>query len=167
MNKLKKIFTFLFDFLELYLPMLMFVMVFVLYLMMIGGRLLGTKIGKYFELCQIAFIWCGVLSASFGGRSGDHITFSIVYDKCSERVQRILRIVGDIIIIAVFVILIPYSFESIDFLSIKKSDMVRIPFNIIFAPFMSFLILTVVHYSVQLYKDIRGCFKSGKEDTEA
>lgn len=165
MKRFKKVFDQIFNFFEIYLPMIMFLLVFALYLLMISSRLLDTKIGKYFELCQIAFIWCGVLSASLGGRTDEHIVFSILYDKFPEKVQRILRIIGGVLIIAVFVMLIPSSFEAIDFLKIKKSDMLKIRFNLIYAPYLVFMLLTIIHYTVRLIKDIKGFFVSGREES--
>ena len=137
-----------------------FFMVFVLCVIQIIMRY-GTfgKVGKYFELCQIAFIWCSVLSASYGGRAGTHVEFSILYNKVSPTSQIILRIIGNVVVIAAFIIIMPYAWEAIDFLKIKKSDLLRIPFNWIYMPFMSFIGLSTIHCLTSLVKDIISIYK--------
>lgn len=165
MNKLKKCAIRFMDLLEVYIPMFLFFAVFILYLVMISKRyLFYSKVGKDFELCQIAFVWCSIMSASYGGRTGQHICFGLLYDRCSEKIQRVLRIVGNLITEVMLLIIFPYAFEAIDFLKIKKSDLLRIPFNLIYAPFLVFLILTFIHYGYQLYKDFRKPSKQEKEE---
>ena len=153
-----------FDIVEIYMPMFAFFMVFVLYLAQIVMRYGGFgKTGKLYELCQIMFVWCSILSASYGGRTGSHVQFTILYDKCNAKTQLAFRLIGDLAVIVAFCIIFPYAWREIDFLTIKKSDLLRIRFNIIYAPFLVFVGFTIIHYIRNLVGDIRELIKNVKE----
>jgi TRAP-type C4-dicarboxylate transport system permease small subunit len=156
MKKCWKVVNKAFDIIEIYLPMIAFFMVFVLYIAQIIMRYGAFgKTGKLFELCQIMFVWCSILSASYPGRAGSHIQFTILYDKCGAGTQLAFRLIGDLMVIVAFCIIFPYACREIDFLTIKKSDLLRIRFNIIYAPFLSFVALTTIHCLRNLVKDSR------------
>lgn len=164
MDRVKKVLDKIFDVVELYLPMLCFFMVFILYIIMILQRyLFFGKVGKYFELCQIMFIWCSVLCASYGGRTNGHICFGLLYDKVPATVQKIFRMIGTIVTEITFLIMLPYAYEAISFLKIKKSDLLRIPFNLIYAPFIAFIVLTIIHYGFSLVGEFKQMKKDRKE----
>ena len=153
-----------FDLLEIYIPMVMFFTVFLLYIIMIVMRYVSHgQVGKYFELCQIAFIWCSIAAASYGGRTNQHVVFGLVYDKCPEKLQQIFQVVGNLLTVVAFVIILPYACEAVDFLKIKKSDLLRIPFNLIYAPFITFVVLMIIHYINALVKSVKLLLHSGKE----
>lgn len=156
MNSIKTAINKIYNVIELYIPMAIFFILFILYIVMIVNRyFLYGQVGKYFELTQIAFIWCSILTASYGGRTNQHVSFGLVYDKCSQKTQVILRLIGNLIVVGTFIILLPYAYGAIRFLVIKKSNLLRIPFNIIFAPFIVFIILTIVHYATWFVRDVK------------
>ena len=176
MDKLKKAFKLIFDIIEVHLPTAFFAFVFFTYAIMIAYRyIFHAQMGWLFELNTIAFLWCGTLAASYGSRMDKHIVFAIIYDKLSQKVKLVFRFIVDILIIAAFIILIPSSLKSIDFYKIMEADLNNIPMNIVFSPFIVFIVLTIIHHIVSLYKDImlainllkgRGPKQQGSEDEQ-
>ena len=156
MKKISAVFNKIFDFLELYLSGINFIIVFISFVILILYRYIFFKqMGWLFELNAIAFVWSGVLAASYGGRSEKHVMFTVIYDKVSEKTKLIFRIIGNIFIFATFFMLLPSTYESIDFLKIRETAVMKIPTNYVYLPFLIFIILTLIHYFVLLINDIR------------
>lgn len=156
MKNVKNIFEKIFDIIEIYLPMAAFICVFITFVIMILYRyIFYAAIGWINELNVIAFVWCGIFAASYGGRTEKHVMFPIVYDKLSEKAKLVFRFVGNIFILVIFIILIPYTVDSLSFIAIKKTSIMKIPFSIVFLPFLFFIVLTVIHYIVSIIKDIK------------
>jgi TRAP-type C4-dicarboxylate transport system permease small subunit len=155
MRKSKKIIEKIFDVLEIYLPMVAFIILFVLFIVMIFYRyIFYAQIKWIYELSVVAFIWSSILAASYGSRTGKHVVFAIVYDALSEKKQLFFRIIGNTFIVVTFFILLPYAYNSVSFLKIKKSPIVKLPFSFIFFPFVIFVSLTLIHHIYLLVKDV-------------
>ena len=168
MKKLKNIIKTIFDIFEIYIPMILFFIVFIFYILIIAYRyIFFESMGDLFELDMIFFMWCAILAASYGGRSNKHIVFSIAYDKFSEKTKLICRIIGDVLIIVTFIILVPHAYESINFLKITRTSKLRIPFDVIYYPFLAFIVLTIIHYAVSLVKDIWNIIQRKKGNGES
>ena len=156
MKKFTSVINKAFDIIEVYIPSVIFLVVFVFYVIMIGYRyIFYAQLSSIFEMSMILFMWCGILAAAYGERSGKHILFTIAYDKFSEKGKLISRVIADLIILCAFVILIPYSYESINFLEVQKTSIMKIPVNIIYFPFLIFVFLILIHHLASLVKDIR------------
>ncbi len=165
MEKCRRIVYAFMDVVEVYVPCLAFMVVFVSYVIMIAYRyIFHAQLNWIYELSMIAFIWAVIFPASYGGRNDGHIVFSILYDLLSERAQRWFRIFGNAIIIITFLILLPHAYDAIAFLARKKSSLMKIPFNLIYFPFISFVILTIVHFSVRLLRDVLPQSKTAKRE---
>jgi TRAP-type C4-dicarboxylate transport system permease small subunit len=156
MKIIKNVVGKLFDIVEIYVPMAAFVCVFVTYIVIILYRyIFYASIDWINELNVLAFVWSAVFAASYGGRSGKHVMFTIIYDKISKKAQLAFRLIGNIFIIAIFIILLPYTCESVSYIAIKKTPIMKLPFSLVFLPFLSFVVLTIIHYAVFLIKDIK------------
>lgn len=165
MERLKKIYQGVSDLFEVYLPCVSFVVVFVTYVIMIAYRyIFNAQINWIYELSMIAFVWTVVLAASYGSRTDDHIVFTMLYDLFPERGRAVFRIAGNLVIVIIMSILLPRAIDAVSFLSIKKSSLMKIPFNIIYAPFIVFNVLTIVHHALKIAKDVYGLFRSRGED---
>lgn len=143
------------DLVEVYVPCIAFMVVFGTYIVMIAYRyIFRAQLNWIYELSMISFIWTVMLPASQGGRTNQHIVFSIVYDLFSERTRRWFRIVGNLVVVVTFAVLLPHAWEAVAFLARKKSSIMKIPFNYIYLPFVLFVVLTIVHYTVRVLRDI-------------
>lgn len=164
MANIKKIIYKIFDFLEVGIPTIALLGLFVMYCINILFRyVFNGSILWMSELSTYAYAWGAIFAASYGSRKGTSVVFSVVYDKVSEKVQRIFRIMGNGIIVFTFVFLIPYAWESVTFMNIRKSPILKIPYGFVFCPFLVFVILIAIHHSVYLIKDIKECINLRKE----
>lgn len=155
MEKCKKIIKTLLDVLEVWIPSSIFLAVFIMYVMMIIFRyILNWKIGTLFELTQVLYLMCAMLAASYGGRTDRHVVFPLVYNKVSKKMKVIFRIIGNAIVIVLAAMMIGPSWESISFIARKKTSILKIPFNIIYMPFLFFMVLSLVYYFIRLIKDV-------------
>ena len=149
-------FSFLLDILEIHLPSLLFFTLFVFYVIMIAYRYIFLKqINGIYELSVVIFLWFSLFSSTYGARSGEHIMFSILYDKLPEKYQLIFRIIGSLLIVVVFSMLIPSAYKSVLFGSKRGTSILKIPYSYVKLPILSFLGLTVLHYTVYLIRDIK------------
>ena len=169
MKKLKIVFEKIFDLIEIYFPIASFIIVFISYIIIIICRyFLNESIKWLIELNAIAFLWSAMFAASYGGRTDKHIVFSIIYDKLSEKIKKILRLIGNLFLVVVFSILLPYTYEACNFMAKKKTSIMELPFSIIYIPFLIFVILTLLYYTISFVKEIKQCivcFK-GKQSNE-
>ena len=155
MNRIKKVSDNIFDVFEVYLPMIAFVILFLSYIIIIAYRyIFHASISWLNELNIIVFLWGCILAASHGSRDGSHVGFTVLYDKVSGATKLIFRIIGNLFIIVMFFILLPNAYKSVMFMEIKKTPIMKLPFNLIFFPFIIFVVLTIIHHIIQLIEDI-------------
>lgn len=144
------------DVIELYVPMISFTAMFISYIVLILYRyIFYASIQWLNEFSIIAYSWSAVFCYSYCERKKQSVSFSIIYDKFSERGKTIIRIIGHLFIIATFSILLPYAYDFVSFMQIKKSPVMKIRFSVIYFPFVIFVALTVLHYIIRLINDIR------------
>ncbi len=167
MKKIDRAYQKISDFFELYLPCCAFIVLFISYVIMILYRyIFNAQINEVYELSMIAFVWTVVLAASYHSRTDEHIMFTILYDKLPEKGRHAMRMAGNLVIVVFMGIILPHAVKSVSFLAIKKSSLMKIPFNIIYAPFIVYLVLTALHHILLLVKDAAALFSGGKEDGE-
>lgn len=154
-NKLLLWYNRLCDLSEVYLPCLIFLFMFFSYIVLIIYRyVLRASFDWLYELNTLSFVWCGIFAASRGSRTQSHVRFTILYDHVSPKLQLVMRLAGNLFVIALFVILFPKAIDNLLFLKVRKSSILKLPFNWVFAPFMIFLGLTILHHVLLVGRDI-------------
>jgi TRAP-type C4-dicarboxylate transport system permease small subunit len=151
----KSVLLFLLDIIELYVPMLAFITIFVCFMLQIVSRYFFTPLMWPEELALIAFLWVALLGALYAKRSNSMVAFSMVYDIASPRVQRLLRIAGSLIIIVALSISFIPSLQYIMFMSYKKSGVLLIPINLAYSCYLIFLVDIIIRYVMDLMHDLR------------
>lgn len=146
------------DIIEIYIPSLTFSMLFVVILLQIVFRYFFTPLTWPLELSLFGYIWTILFSVGYGLRDDSHITFDIVYDKASSAGKRIMRLLGNGLVVSSFLIALYPSYRYIDFMGFKKSDALRLPMNWVYAPYMVFMIIVIGRFSAELIRDIRSFF---------
>ncbi|MGR3804185.1 TRAP transporter small permease [Marinibacterium profundimaris] len=92
------------------------------------------------EFTMIAFIWTVFWAAAFLVPIREHVSFEVVYDVVSPRTQRLFDIFSMTMLIIAFVLLIPATWDYLDFLTRKKSPVLRLPMHLIYGCYMLFLV---------------------------
>lgn len=152
MNKAARWFA---DFVEVHLPVTVFVMLFLAFLMNVFFRyVLRNPLNWTFELSVNAFVVVGLLGACAAYRTEDHVIFDLLYTRLNPRGQSILRIISYVIVIVFFTIAVPASVAYLVKLRAVTSIM-RIPRRLIFLSYPLLLISTVLRSAYRLVLDIK------------
>jgi len=153
--RLRKIGTFLVDFIELYLPMATFSVLFISFMTQIVARYFFKPLIWPEELSLICFVWTALLGGLYAKRTNSHVAFSMVYDTAKPKTQLWMRLAGNFIMAAALVIMYLPSWGYVSFMVYKKSDALRIPMNIAYFPFMIFLTDLIIRVIIDIVKDAK------------
>jgi TRAP-type C4-dicarboxylate transport system permease small subunit len=151
----KRIGRLVLDLIELHIPTAAFATLFIAFILQIFNRYFLRPLTWPEEYALIAFIWTALLGGLYAKRMGSHVEFTIVYDMMSPRVRRIMRIAGNVLVIVALVIAIRPSAEYISFMGFKKSNVLRIPMNLAYTPFVVFLVMMTGRLIVDVVRDLR------------
>jgi TRAP-type C4-dicarboxylate transport system permease small subunit len=147
---------FILDFFEIYLPVATFSTMFVVFVMSIFFRyVLNAPLTWPYELTIFMFIWTIMFGAGYAKREGTHVVFSVVYDRLPPQKQRISRIVAESVVLVAFIIAFWPSTSYILFWKTLKSPALRVSFDIVFAPYIVFMILMIGRSAYNLYGEIK------------
>lgn len=152
----KAVFRVLLDIVELYIPMLAFISIFVCFLLQIVSRYFFTPLMWPEELALISFLWVALLGALYAKRSNSMVAFSMVYDAVGPRVQRWMRLAGDALIAVAFAISFKPSLDYVLFMSYKTTGVLEIPLSIAYSCYVVFLVDIIARYAVDIVVNLRG-----------
>ncbi|MBW1699768.1 MAG: TRAP transporter small permease subunit [Deltaproteobacteria bacterium] len=145
-GRIVRIVTILFDMLEIYLPVAIFViLIFSVAIQVFFRYALNTPLPKVFELTIYSFVWTIYLGATLARRYRMHMRFDILYRYLPRKAQIISDLFFDILLIIVFLIILPSTIEYASFNYRVKSSALRIPWTYLLLCFIIFLVLTLIH----------------------
>ncbi|MBJ7537433.1 TRAP transporter small permease [Marinomonas transparens] len=104
------------------------------------------------EVIMIVFIWAVFWAAAFMVPIKNHVTLEVVYSVVPKKTKRIFAIISMFTIILAFIILIPATIEYLDFLTRKKSPVLRLPMHWIYSCYLLFLVGFTIKSSIRLWK---------------
>jgi TRAP-type C4-dicarboxylate transport system permease small subunit len=154
-QRAKSILLFLLDIVELYLPMLAFLTIYLCFMLQIVSRYFFIPLMWPEELALLSFIWVCLLGALYAKRSETLVSFTLIYDRVSERSKALMRIAGSVLLAAAFAISFKPSLDFVIFMSYKKSSVLYIPMNLVSSAYLIFLVDITIRYVVDIVKDIR------------
>lgn len=154
MEKFKKVFQFLRNCVEVYIPIMSFCLMFVIFIVEIVARyLFQNPLPWAYEITVTCYLWMVVLSACYTQREKAHVTFTLVYDKLSVKGKAICAFLGNLIIAIAFGISIIPSIKFIDFMKMQVTSVFKIGLNIVYAPYILFLIIMFIYIIMDLYNE--------------
>jgi TRAP-type C4-dicarboxylate transport system permease small subunit len=160
MGVVRKIFRWFVDFVEVHLPIVVFVMLFLAFLTNVFCRYIIKNPQNWtFELSVNAFVVVGLLGACTAYRREDHVVFDLLYTRLDSKGQNILRIISSVVVIVFFAIALPGSVRYLVRLPAVTSIM-RIPLRFIFLPYPILLMSMILRSANRLVLDIRA-FRNG------
>jgi TRAP-type C4-dicarboxylate transport system permease small subunit len=131
---------YLLDVVEKYLPVAVFSILFIAFIVQIFCRYFLVPLTWPLELTLMCFIWTALLGGLLAKRTNDHVVFSLVYDNVKPKTQRLMRLLGNFLLFASFCMALYPSYDYVVFMGFKKSNVLQIPMNIAFSPFVVFLV---------------------------
>ncbi len=155
MKYLKMIGRWFVDFVEVILPSIVFVLLFLVFLDNVLFRyVLKNPQNWTFEASTTTFVVMGLLGMCTAYRKEDHVVFDLVYAKLSPKYQNLMRMISFVVVIAFFAAAIPPSLVYLWKLPSVTSIM-KIPERLIFLTFPIFMISTVCRSAYRLVLDIK------------
>jgi len=155
MKLMKKTTRWFVDFFEVYLPIAVFLLMFITFLVNVGFRyILKDPQNWTFEFSVYSFVVVGLLGACTAYRKEDHVVFDLLYAELKPRGQNILRIISYLIVIVSLAAIIPSSVRYLLKLPTVTSIM-KIPEGIIFMSFPVLLVSTVCRSVCRLVLDVK------------
>ncbi|MGD9200542.1 MAG: TRAP transporter small permease [Chitinispirillia bacterium] len=149
----------LLDVVEKYLPITAFSILFIVFLIQIFFRYFLTPLTWPMELTLICFVWVALFGGLFAKRTDSHVAFSMIYDTLKPKGQLWMRLVGNTLIFISFSIALYPSYDYVIFMGFKKSNVLKIPMDIAFSPFVFFLVFMMGRIGRDIIVDLKKLFK--------
>lgn len=145
MDKLKKAALLLRDLLEQYIPGVLFLAFFGLFVLQIILRSV-FKVGMPWseEVCSICYTWIVFLTASFAERTHDNIYFPLIHDALSEKAKRVVDFLHQVILVAFYIFITPCTLDLYRFFGRKYTTLLRVPLSIAYGGFVVFIVFSVI-----------------------
>lgn len=150
---------FLVNTVEVYIPFAAFVTLFIVFLLGIFFRYFLKPLTWTMELSLLCFIWSALLGGLYAKRDNSHVKFTMIYDIVGPLGQTWMRIMGHSLLVISFLVGFFPSLKYILFMGYKKSNVLQIPMDIAFSPFILFLVFMIGRYSIDVYRDVRKLIK--------
>lgn len=153
------------DFYELYLSSILLLGVVILFCTQIFIRYcLNGNTFYVYEASIICFGWTSIIGASYSSRKverlyGDgHVRFSILSDLLKGKAKQWLEIILSLIILVSFSIMVKPTIKTIKAYKISKTTILRVPYSVIYFPFLLFMLFTAIHEIVGIYENLKTIF---------
>lgn len=99
------------------------------------------------ELSGILFTWVVFIGTMTTFRDGGHIRVTLLVDSLPPRVQRMVALIADLVVIAFLVYVAWLSFKMMTLGATRSSPVMRIPFSWVYlATFLSFVSMSVTAF---------------------
>lgn len=132
---------------------LLFTAAFVGFIVQIFARyVLNSPILWTEEVTMIAFVWTVFWAAAFMVNIREHVTFDVVYEVVSPEIKRAMAIFSMIVLIVAFVLLIPATWDYLQFLLRRRSPVLRIPMTWIYGCYLLFVVNFTIQAAVRLWR---------------
>ena len=153
---MKRVLLFFRDMFELYIPVTAFLVMFLIILVQVFFRyVLRHPLTWAMEITVIGFVWTVIFGACFTMRRRSHIKFTLIYDKLKPRPAAVFRMLGNIIIVGIFLSLVYASLKFSFFVGFQKTPVFRISFTYIYLPFVYFLLSISAYTVTEIIEDVK------------
>jgi C4-dicarboxylate transporter DctQ subunit len=155
MKLVKKAARWIVDFIEVYLPIGVFILLFIVFLINIFFRyVLRNPQNWTFELSVNAFVIVGLLGACAAYRLEDHVVFDLVYTRRNPRGQNIMRMISYAIVIVFLAVALPSTLRSL-LNNPAVTSIMKIPDKLIFVSLPVMMISMIARSAYRLVLDIK------------
>ena len=154
---MKKVSDFLRDCVELYIPAVAFVVLFVVFVFQVFMRYVVRQPQAWTtEVEQMCFLWLVMLGACYCQRMKGHVTFTLLYDNLGVKGKALTAMLGNILI--TFTCLITF-LPSLNYVwgQLERQQMttlLKIPKTVVFLPYVVFLAFILVYAVMEVYEEI-------------
>ncbi|NCB97085.1 MAG: TRAP transporter small permease [Bacteroidia bacterium] len=144
------------------IPNISFTIIFLTFMLTIVSRyILRTPISWSYEISILAYMWTMFFGVGKAMKRGEHVVFSLVYDKVSPKMQRLFLILTDTLLI----LLLGLAFiPSIHSLLGKRmiTGVLKMPYTIVFAPCIYMFAEIIIRSCYDLYIQAKALIHESK-----
>ncbi len=154
------------DFIEVYIPIIAFSIMFLTFILQIVMRyVFRSPLTGAYEITVIGFAWTVIFGACYAMKHRTHVTFTLIYDSLNKKNAAITRLLGNIILLVAFIMLIVPSYDYIKFMNFQSTSVYKIKLSWVFAPFVYFLISIILYTIEDIIEDFK-IIKNDKYETK-
>ncbi|MCM8900196.1 TRAP transporter small permease [Caldicoprobacter algeriensis] len=152
----RKIWKVLLDTVEIYIPLIIFLIMFIVFVVEIFARyLFNYPLDWSFEVSNLTYVWTAILGACYTTRKHEHVCFTLIYEKFSSKGRLIANCLGNLLVIIAFIIAIYPSYSYIMAYHNTHTAVLGIPLDIGFMPFLVSTVFIISHLIYDTVNDIR------------
>ena len=98
------------------------------------------------ELIVVLYIAMVFWSAATLLKERQHVMFDLVYAALPPQGRRAMALVGALLMVGLMGVLLPYAFDYVRFMHRESTAVLGLPFSLVFAPFLLFVLAVVLMY---------------------
>lgn len=158
---MKKFGGFIRDCVEKYIPVLAFVVLFLVFIFQVFVRYVVTKFYNMsvpwtVEVEQSCFLWLVMLGACYAQREKGHVTFTLLYDHLGVKGKAITAMLGNILITFTCLITFLPSLNYVWGLMERQqlTTVLKWPKTVVFFPYVIFLAIIAIYALMEIYEEI-------------
>ncbi len=158
MDGLKKIGRFIRNCVELYIPIVAFVALFLIFCFQVFMRYIANNPQSWtLEVEQMCFLWLVLLGACFAQREKAHVSFTLLYDILGVKGKALTAMLGNLVIAVTFAVAFIPSLRYIWGLMSRAqvTSILKISKTLVFFPYVIFLGFILVYSLLDIYEEIR------------
>lgn len=154
MKTAKKLGATIMDILGVWFPCVIYVVLFLSFVATIVMRYCFNKALSWGnEVAVLCYMWIMFFGCGKAIENDEHVVFSLVYDRCSPKVQMLMKVVYNVLLAVLIAIAIPPCVKML-LKSTQITGILKIPYTICFAPYIWMLAETVVRSLINVKKAI-------------
>lgn len=155
MDGLKKIRDILRNIVELYIPIIAFLIMFCVFVIQIAARyIFNNPVPWAYEVTVMGYLWMVVLGACYAYRDRSHVTFTLVYDKLPVKGKAVCAFLGNLLMAIALIAMFVPSCQMISQMKIQVTSVFKIGLNIVYLPFIPFMIIILLYILYDMWIEI-------------
>jgi TRAP-type C4-dicarboxylate transport system permease small subunit len=138
--------SFLRDVIEIHIPSLAFVMMFVTFILQIFFRyVLRQPLQWAYEVTVTCYLWLVLLGACYAQRDHKHVVFTMLCDKLSVRPRALMMFLGNLLMLIAFAYAFLPSVEFVFFMGRQETAVFKIGLDVVYFAYIPFMIIMMVY----------------------
>lgn len=131
----------------------MFAALFGAFIIQIVSRyVLNLPVSWSLEVCSIAYVWVVFWTCNILVKEREHIVFDVFVVKLPPKIRRIVAIANAAALGGLFLLALPGVLDYIVFLGRRKTMILHVPMNLIYAVFGIFMVAVIVGAAYRLVR---------------
>lgn len=156
MGKFRRGWQIFMDILEVYVPSVSIITLFVAFILQIFSRyaLRAPMIWPY-EVAQVSYVFAIMLGTCYAERHQENIAFTVLYDALGPRMKKLFDLINAFLVVGV----LAYSLYSLvgfySFFMTRYSVVLKLPLGIVYFPYVPFVLITICRFARRFIHALR------------